>query len=251
LRPDGLIIYGPRREFEVSDRGCAEVNFYVVDNGRISGRALDLEGRPVANLLVAIVDVDGENVGRFYNKVERTNQEGQYSFFGVPPGRYLIGANTTRYTRADDATNAFPRTYYPGVAEASQATLINLSPGEKVSDRDLRLLPRRTTRAIHLRAVGTDGQPVASATIRFSEVTYHNSGRMNSGAIAAANADEHGQFTIDAYEGQILAIEISEAGDNGLNGWIGGFALPPLVAPIRVTVGSQTDQVKIVVTKVR
>src|SRR6185295_7306533 len=225
-RPDGWTIYGPRREVSLADRGCAELNFYVVENGRVSGRALDPEGRPVANLLVAIVDVAGEDVGRIYNKFERTNQEGRYSFSAIPPGRYLLGVNTTRYTHPTDATNEFPRTYYPGVADASEATLLNVGPGENLSDRDLRLLPRRQARAIHVKVLGADGRPVPNARIRFSDVTYHKAG-----SIAAVNADEDGQYTIEAYEGQILALEAS---NNEPSGWTGGFALPALVAPVRI-----------------
>jgi len=39
--PDALTVNEAEREVSISDRGCASQNFYVQDNGRLSGRVID------------------------------------------------------------------------------------------------------------------------------------------------------------------------------------------------------------------
>src|SRR6266850_1294911 len=137
--PDELTVNKKEQEITVADRGCAVVNYYVVDNGRISGRVFDSEGQPAAHLLLALVEADDLEPELHYSKLERTNDEGRYSFAGVPPGRYLLAVNLTRYPQPDDPTNAYPRTFYPGVTDRSQAEVISLGAGENLRERDLRL----------------------------------------------------------------------------------------------------------------
>lgn len=244
LLPDELTAYEPKREVTIADRGCSAVNYFVADNGRISGRVFDAEGQPAAKLLIALIDVDGQDIGRDYSKFERADQEGRYNFPAVPPGRYLLAVNVTRYPQPDDPTNAYPRSYYPGVAEASQATVISLGAGEKLSERDLRLLPRRVARAIRVSVRWADGKPVANAGISFRDVTYYDSGSNN-----GANADEHGCFKINAYEGQSFVIE-ARSGRPYVE-TPGRFEPMERSAPVRITVGNQTEQVKIIITKLR
>ncbi len=242
--PDEMTTYQPKREVTVADRGCATVDYYVSDNGRLSGRVFDAAGQPAGNVLMALIEEDGQDIERDYSKSARSDPEGRYSFTAVPPGRYLLAVNLTRFPQPNDPTNEYPRTYYPGVAEPSQATVIKLGAGEKLSELDLRLPLRRVARAIHVTVLWADGKPVANAGISFREVTYHDS-RNNYGA----NADEQGRFTINGYEGQTFVIEARSDRPYISDG--GPFKPMERTAPVRITVGSQTAQVKIIITRLR
>jgi hypothetical protein len=161
----------------------------------------------------------------------------------VPPGRYLIAVNLTRFPQPNDPTNAYPRTYYPGVAQASQASIITLAAGEKLTERDLRLPQRRPASVIQGIVMWADGSPVANAGISFRDVTYHDS-RSNYGV----EADAMGQFTINAYEGQTIVIEARSNRpyvSNGRN--------EPMerAQPVRISLANASEAVKIVITKLR
>ncbi len=244
LLPEELIVHRPQQEVTITDRGCAAVDYFVADNGRITGRIFDAEGQPVPNVLVALVDADEHDLERDYAKLERADQNGRYSFTAVPPGRYLLALNVTRYPQPDDPTNAYPRTYYPGVAQASQASIISLDAGEKLTERDLRLPQRRAASVIKGIVTWADGTPVANAGISFRDVTYYDSGSNN-----GAQADERGRFTINAYEGQTFVIE---ARSN--RPYVGNprtFEPMERAEAVRITLAKPSELVKIVITKLR
>lgn len=241
--PEELMVHRPEQEVTITDRGCASVNYFVTDNGRISGRVFDAEGQPAPKVLMALIDVDGQDIERDYSKLERADQDGRYSFTAVPPGRYLLAVNVIRFPQPDDPTNAYPRTYYPGVAQASQAAIISLGAGEKLTERDLRLPQRRSSSVIKGTVMWADGTPVAKAGISFRDVTYHDS-RMNHGA----QTDELGRFTINSYEGQTLVIE---ARSN--RPYVGNPRNEPMERSeaVRITLTKPSEVVTIVITKLR
>jgi hypothetical protein len=241
--PEELIVHRPEQEVTIADRGCATVDYYVADNGRISGRVLDAEGQPAEKVDMRLVDAEAYDPVRYYSMSERTDQDGRYSFTAVPPGRYLIALNLNRYPQPNDPTDAYPRTYYPGVAQASQASIITLAAGEKLTGRDLLLPQRRPASVIKGIVMWADGSPVANAGISFRDVTYHDS-RSNYGI----EADAMGQFTINAYEGQTMVIE---ARSN--RPYVPNPSRDPMerAEPVRITLANPSEAVKIVITKLR
>jgi len=242
--PDELTTYKPEQEVTIADRGCAVVNYYVVDNGRISGRVFDPQGQPVSRLLVTLVEAESPDPVKSYNNLERVDDEGRYSFTSLPPGRYLIAVNLTRFPETDDLTNAYPRTYYPGVAEISKAEVISLGAGENLREKDLRLPPRRAPSVINGQVVWADGQPVVNAGIMFRDLTYHDPG-MNYGM----QADEHGYFTIKGYVGQTFVIEARS--DRPYVGDPRRFEPMEQVEPVRIALAGPSEVVRIVITKLR
>ena len=243
--PEEVMVHRPEQEVTIADRGCASVNYFVTDNGRISGMVLDAEGQPVPKVLVSLIEADGQDIDRDHSKIERVDENGRYSFTAVPPGRYLLAMNVTRFQEPKDPTNAYPRTYYPGVAQASQATIISLGPGEKLTERDLRLPQRRSASVIKGVVMWADGTPVANAGISFKDVTYQDS-YSNYGA----QADELGRFTIDSYEGQTLVIE---ARSNRPYVGAGNPRNDPMerAEAVKITLANPSEVVKIVITKLR
>jgi 5-hydroxyisourate hydrolase-like protein (transthyretin family) len=245
LLPEELTTYRAEEYVTVSDRGCASVGFQVTDNGRIGGKVTDVvEGKPVAGVLVALVDADDPDVEKHNSHLERTDDEGRYKFSGVPPGCYLLAVNLNRYPQPDDRTNAYTRTFYPGVADAAQAEAISLGAGEELKDRDLRVPQARAESTVKGVVVWADGTPVAMANVGYKDVTHSDPG-INYGT----QADEQGRFTLKGFAGQTLLIEASSS-----RTFIGDFRRDgPMerAEKVRVTLGEPTETVKIVITKIR
>ncbi|MET0625667.1 MAG: carboxypeptidase regulatory-like domain-containing protein [Pyrinomonadaceae bacterium] len=241
--PEGLMTHREEQEVTIADRGCASVHYAVADDGRISGRVTDAEGRAVAGVLVALVGAD-DDPERPNPRYEWTAEDGRYEHKSLPPGRYLLAVNYNRYPEPNDPSNAYPRTYYPGAAEPSQAEAVSVGAGERVKDRDISLPARRGESVVTGVVVWDDGSPVANARISFRDVTYHDPGVDN----GAPNADERGRFTLKGYRGQTFLLT---AGSN--RQFVGDSRDGPMerVEALRVTLDEPTERVRIVITKLR
>ena len=242
--PEELTTYQPERELRVSDRGCAVVLYTVVDNGRVSGTLTDAEGEPAGRVLLTLYEADEANPLERYGRLERAEEDGRYSFEGLPPGRYRLAVNLTRFPEAGDVTGAFPRTYYPGVAQASESEVIVVGEGEHVRGRDWHLPPRRAEVAAEVAVVWSDGRPVAHAEVTFRDVTYHDPGMNN-----AAQADAEGRFILKGFEGQTFVVEARSnrpaPGDPRRDG------PAERAEPLRVTLSDTMPAARIVVTRLR
>ncbi|HEV2883743.1 MAG TPA: carboxypeptidase regulatory-like domain-containing protein, partial [Pyrinomonadaceae bacterium] len=242
--PDELFTHNSEREITVADKGCAGVSFPVVDNGRLSGRVVNPEGQPAAGVLLALMDADHLDPQKDQSKLAEADKEGRYSFSALPPGRYLLAVNLRRFPDPNDPTNAFPRTYYPGVTDIAKAELITLGAGENVRERDLLLPIRRARSILSGKVVWADGTPVANAGISFREVTYHDP-KMNYGI----QADDQGYFTIEGFVGQTFVIEARS--NRQYSGDLRRFEPMERVEPVRIVLTHPTENVKIVITKLR
>lgn len=243
--PEGLTTYKEEQELTVADRGCASVFYGVSDDGRVGGRIVDTEGRAVKGVLVTLVEADDPEPERLYALYATTGEDGRYDFKGVPPGRYLLAVNLNRYPQPNDPTNAYPRTYYPGVAEASRAEAVNIGAGERAKDRDLTLPARRAESVVNGVIVWDDGSPVAGANISVRDLTYHDPGT----DFGVAPADAQGRFTHKGYQGQVLLIRAASNRQ-----FVGDFRRDgPMerAEPVRVTLDGPTELVRIVITKLR
>jgi hypothetical protein len=235
-------VSGPGREVTISDRGCASEDFYAQDNGRMSGRVIDEAGQPVARILVTVL-VPSSDPGVPFISLERTDAEGRFSFRAIPAGKYLLGVNLTKNPETNDPTNAYPPTFYPGVADQSNAEVITLGLGEKRSDLDIRIPLRRPLSVVSGRIVWEDGSPVTAAYLAVVDLTYGRSILRN-----VVEVDEHGRFTLNGYVGQKLRFEARGKRRN-----VQSPTNEPMESskPVDITLERPTETVTIVITKLR
>ncbi len=240
--PDALTVNQPEREVSISDRGCASQNFYIQDNGRMSGKVVDAVGQPVARILVTVLDPSSDPRGPFIN-LERTDAEGRFSFSGIPAGKYLLGVNFTKHPETNDPTNAYAPTFYPGVADQSSAEVITLGVGEKRSDLDILIPLRRPLSVVSGLIVWEDGSPVTAAYLAVVDLTYGGSSLRN-----GVKVDQYGRFTLNGYVGQRLRFEA-----RSIRPHVQTPTNEPMESSKRVDIVLErpTETVTIVITKLR
>ena len=214
LLPDELYTYRPVQEVTVSDRGCATVDYHVVDNGRLSGRLLDPEGQPAVKVGLQLMEADHSDPMKDQAKYAQTDGDGRYTFDSLPPGRYVLAANLKRFPDQNDPGNVYPRTFFPGVLDMSKTEFIEVGTGEAVRGRDWQLPVRRAPSTLTGKVVLADGTPVARALILFRDVTDTDAPMNNEmeqflqlvGNPQTVEADDLGYFTIKGYVGQIYVM---------------------------------------------
>lgn len=166
--PDGLYAEGLRADgrwtIEVRDeRACAQANFAVRADGRITGRIVDARGQPLSGMSVDLLS-RRPYISR-YMRVGlgvTTAADGSYEFVRVAPGTYVIAVDTLR---PDVTGRQREQVYAPGVMAESAARQLTLAASERVSAGDLVVpaaLPLVSLRGVVRQA---DGLPVAGARV--------------------------------------------------------------------------------------
>jgi hypothetical protein len=119
----------------VSDRGCAEINYTTVTDGRIVGRLLDQQGRPLAIKTVNLLP--SNRAGKSLRPLWAiTDKDGVFQFTNLPPGQYVLGI---RITDAPDEKLPYAKTFYPSTTEQAKATVLSVGEGEHLAGIDFRL----------------------------------------------------------------------------------------------------------------
>lgn len=140
LYPEHARGYVDTTPFELRARQCREVGYRPWWDGRIRGRVVDPDGRPVAALRVWLISPELDvsvRANLMHNMWVMTEADGSFELTNVPRGRYQLVVNLTG--DADDNSYGHPRTFHPGVGDRARASVIELSGGEWLNVQDFRL----------------------------------------------------------------------------------------------------------------
>lgn len=238
--PETLSTYDTDAEITVADHGCARVRWLIRDNGRVSGRIVNPENQPVANIFVSLWDMDAPLDEREATR-NRTNDKGEFKFSGVGPGRYVIAINANRYPDPTNETNSYPQSFYPGVTDQAQAQVLSLGAGEKIDKLEIRIPSKRQASVLKGTVVWADGSPVENAQLSLMDVTLSESG-----VSYFRPADAQGRFEINGYAGQKLEIQARSnrpevQGQGPMEG----------SEKTRIALQRPTETIRIVITKLR
>ena len=235
----------PRSEevLTLADSGCGAVSWYILDNGRISGRVINANGEPVARILVSLIK-PGASITEDAIKLESTNDDGYVSFSAIPRGTYNIAVNYNRFPQPNDPTNAYPPSFFPGVVDQRHAQAITVSAGEKLSDFEIRIPSKRPDSVLNGTVVWADGSPIANAQLLVKDVTL-----TDNSSIYAVAADELGRFKINGYSGQKFVIAAHSNRPYVARG--PGFDPMERAEPLKITLETPTPPLRIVITKLR
>lgn len=188
---------------------CSHADFWLQTDGSVSGKVLDAEGKPATYVSVGLVPVElmpVDNTLTTNREVHgigaQADDQGRYEIRGVPPGRYLLGVNLGDVL-PEPGWNLFPRTFYPGTPDRSQATVIELSEGGEKLNQDFQLPPRLTTRAIQGSVVFSNGNPALCAMVGLIDARFAKTGS----AGTRMRVEEGGRFTLTAVDGYKYAVQ--------------------------------------------
>ncbi len=176
---------------EIHDRGCAEINYRVVIDGRIEGRLLDAGGQSAGIKTVDLLPLT--NDGKTFRPLWAiTETDGSFKFKKLPPGRYLLAINLNDAPGED---LPYKKTFYPFSQDQSKAEIFSLGEGQQLTGIDFRLPPPLTARTIGGTVVWPDGRPAVGAEVTLKDV---ESGRDAKWGI---KTDANGHFMVSGFEG--------------------------------------------------
>jgi len=229
--PEGLSTYNPEQELKLTGRGCRGAYFLLEPDTRITGKVLDAQGMPAADVLMELVPVARE--GETFPSYVRTDKEGTYVMKLVRPGRYYLGV---RVAGSAGATYVpYPQTYFPGVKDRSQANVITITEGQRIDLDELILPARFIDRTLNGIVVDEDGKRVAGAIVWLKERQYDDADMPY-----RRETDSEGKFSYPVYEG----IRYS------LNAYVeSGGRQVKRSAPFEVVIASNQEPIRLVLKK--
>lgn len=180
-------------------------DFNLTRGGVITGRITDGEGKPVIGEGVQIEKLDANNkpeqINFNYRPGMESDDRGIYRLYGLPAGRYRVGAgqdpNGNSFSYGGGRRGFYMRTYYPGVSEQAEAKLVEVSEGGEVIDIDIALGPLAQTYEAAGRVVDAETrQPVPGAMIALGKVVDGGRG-MGGFGIGGTATNARGEFKLD------------------------------------------------------
>jgi hypothetical protein len=126
--PDTLARFPEEVKLEAG--GCKAASLMTQWNGRISGRATLWNGTAIADANINLMDQARD---RGEGAVGRTDEQGNYKFESLQPGRYVVGLLDLDGP-SDDFP--FPPLFYPNATEPSLADVLELGEGQKLDHVD-------------------------------------------------------------------------------------------------------------------
>jgi hypothetical protein len=158
------------------------VVFRLFPNAVLSGRVLDADGEPMANVGVRLFRREFRNGRRDWYMAggTGTNDRGEYRVSGLRAGRYLVcavdyssgvdmpGATKGPLPEAPDRVNA--TTFYPNTTEMERAAPVAIARGEDLRGIDIQLIKGTAVR-IRGRLAGEAGSAMLAVGLRPATVT--------------------------------------------------------------------------------
>jgi protocatechuate 3,4-dioxygenase beta subunit len=149
-----------------------DVTFRLQPAGVITGHVRDSSGDPVTGYFVFLMKAsyDGDHQNFSQEDNAQTDDRGEYRFYWVPPGRYYVRVSPPRQGQFESRRVVIEKTlfgaFYPGVIDASSASVIELAAGAEIGAIDV-VLPRVTGYRVRGRVIDeSTGQPPKSANVQ-------------------------------------------------------------------------------------
>jgi hypothetical protein len=166
----------PGTPIDLSDGQTADkVNFVMSRGAVIAGRVVDDGGDPVAGTTVAAMRfafvagtrrlVPGSGEGG----QDRTDDQGNFRLYGLPPGEYYVSASNRNNMMAmpgmtNTEADSFATTYFPGTPNLSDASRVTVKAGQEMTGANFALLAARMAR-IRGRVLNSRGEPMTGGML--------------------------------------------------------------------------------------
>ena len=244
--------YQSERNFSVQDRGCANVNFWAQSDNRISGRVIDADGTIPQKIKLVLIETTQKEKGlstrdeaacEYFDPKDERNKDGRFEFghpYALEAGEYYLGVNLSENP---DEKAPYAPTYYPGVTDRAQATVLKVGIGTIIDDIVFQLPPKLAMRKQTIQGVVVwpDGSPAVNATVYLQDES--RPGRSISGF---EKADAQGKFTLTGYAG--FSYEIVGYAEKSRSS-LEGKKQEIEVEPYKIKLTNNVAGIKIVLTK--
>ena len=147
--------------FKIPDGACFEYNVDALPTGHIRGSVLGANGKPLSLASVELYragSYDDAKPGLWAYQ----GGNGFFDFDHIGPGDYVMVFNRAN---RQDPNSPYPRTFYPGVADASDAQPIHLDDGQQLTKVNLKLQQGLAARQIRVHVKWEKGRPPGSVTV--------------------------------------------------------------------------------------
>lgn len=190
----------------VSGQKVSDLKFQLLAPAVVTGTVFDPSGDPVIGAEIQAVGLQsfrGERKITSAAGTARTDDRGQFRIFHLVPGRYFLRVKDAFYFRersgeTEDQTakgvNGFLPIYYPDTTDMSQATLVELRPGEELTGVDFTIHSAQVLRVRGRAMNGLTGERINTGTVAIAPLPPAI--RDNSGASISLDEVDR-QFTIE------------------------------------------------------
>lgn len=183
----------PKFQIKVVAKKHVALNLFIKTDNLIHGKIYFPGGGSLAGEWVKATPVEGGNPdGYFVGQIE---PDGSFSLNGLPSGGYVIVINEGGVV---SATMPFKEFYYPGVTDRTLATVLYITPGQKINGINISAPTPAEIITIKGRMLFADGSPVVERSVDF---TSTNTDPLIYGD-ASAITDADGKFTLRILKGQ-------------------------------------------------
>jgi len=198
---------------KVEPRGCAAVNLIMrrTWQGRIAGRIIRSNGEPAIGgidlTLIQLENREGKETSNFlFGSGVETDDQGEYSFDEVAPGRYKVVMNMYRFPTG---SAPYPTIYWPGSRNEAGAIAIEVPDAAVTQRYDFKLpLEPKSTRISGL-VIGPDGKPAKGVQVYISALPDNDIAGDNENR---PQTDAEGRFSFTALEGWEYRLRAMQSG---------------------------------------
>ncbi len=148
-----------------------EVNLRVPNPhfGTISGRILDSIGKPAVRSSVQLMSTGEKSFGA----TVLTDEQGEYRFWGLPAGEYVISASPPAQGRDEgEPTRRYEgvlgATYFPSTLESRNSPPVSVFADRDTGNIEVTLVARSLHSLAGMVRMRGDNRPVSSATVRLT-----------------------------------------------------------------------------------
>jgi hypothetical protein len=134
---------------------CTEYNVDARPTGKIRGSVLGPKGKPLPIASVELYRADRYDDSRPGLWAFQGAKSG-FEFDHLGPGEYILVFNRLNRT---DPNSPYPRTFYPGAPDLSNAKRIKLKDGRQLLNANIKLRAGYPTRQLRVRLRWPDGRP--------------------------------------------------------------------------------------------